>query len=167
MQKLMSRQLKTNIYFTISYLLILGIILGATIYAGAVVAPVTFHSKQWLSSEILSRFQEGLIMTQNFVRLGYFLVIGIFTIALYEGYQYKRLNRDIIKILSALGAIMSGILFKYFYMSSIIGMQKQGQSIVNSKIFENMHKGSEISLALFIIFITILFIRTLQRELKS
>jgi len=74
----MSRQLKTNIYFTISYLLILGIILGATIYAGAVVAPVTFHSKQWLSSEILSRFQEGLIMTQNFVRLGYFLVIGIF-----------------------------------------------------------------------------------------
>jgi len=123
----MSNQLKINRYFSITYLLILGIILGATVYAGAVVAPVTFHSEEWLGGELLSRFQEGLIMTQNFVRLSYFTVVGIFIIVLYEGYQYKRFNRDLIKTLSALGAIMCGLLFKYFYINAIIGMQKEGE----------------------------------------
>jgi hypothetical protein len=61
---------------------------------------------------------------------------------------------------------MSGALFKYFYMSTIIDMQKQGSSIVNDKIFNNMHKGSEIALVLFIIFIIILFAKTLLKELK-
>ncbi len=157
---------KTNKYFTIGYLLILGVVLGATIYAGAVVAPVTFHSEKWLGGELLSRFQEGLIMTENFIRLGYFILFAMFAIFIYEGYQYKRFNRDLIKTLSALGAIMSGALFKYFYMDSIINMQMQGESVVNSKIFENMHKGSEIALVLFMLFVTILFVRTLQKELK-
>jgi hypothetical protein len=158
--------LKTNKYLTIGYLLILGIVLGASIYAGAVVAPVTFHSEQWLGSEMLSRFQEGLIMTENFVRLGYFIIAGTLAIILYEGYQYKRFNRDMTKTLSSLGAIMSGMLFKYFYMSSILEMQAQGEKVLQSKIFENMHKGSEIALTLFMIFVIILFVRTLQKELK-
>jgi hypothetical protein len=157
---------KTNKYFTILYLLILGVVLGATIYAGAVVAPVTFHSEKWLGGELLSRFQEGLIMTENFIRLGYFILFAMIVIFIYEGYQYKRFNRDLIKTLSALGAIMSGALFKYFYMDSIIQMQMQGESVVESTIFENMHKGSEIALTLFMVFIAILFVRTLQKELK-
>jgi hypothetical protein len=159
-------QHKTNRYFTISYLLILGIVIGASVYAGAIVAPVTFNSQNWLGSELLSRFQEGLIMTQNFVGLGYFIVAGMFAIFIYEGYQYKRFNRDLLKTLSALGAIMSGALFKYFYMSTIISMQMQGASVVKSKIFENMHKGSEIALVLFAIFVIILFTKTLLKELK-
>jgi len=157
---------KTNKYFTTLYLLILGVVLGATVYAGAVVAPVTFHSEKWLGGELLSRFQEGLIMTENFIRLGYFILFAMVAIFIYEGYQYKRFNRDLIKTLSALGAIMSGALFKYFYMSSIIKMQAQGEKVVESKIFENMHKGSEIALVLFMIFVVILFVRTLQKELK-
>ena len=160
------QELKTNRYFTIGYLLILGIVLGATVYAGAVVAPVTFHSEKWLGGELLSRFQEGLIMTQNFVRLGYIILIGVFAVVLYEGYQYKRFNRDLIKSLSTLGFIMSAMLFKYFYMSSIIDMQAQGEKVVNSHIFENMHKGSEIALMLFMVFAVILFVRTWQKELK-
>jgi len=158
--------MKTNKTFTTIYLLILGVVLGATIYAGAVVAPVTFHSEQWLGSELLSRFQEGLIMTKNFERLGYFILASLFAVVIYEGYQYKRFNRDLFKTISALGAIMSGALFKFFYMSSIIDMQKEGESVVSSKIFENMHKGSEIALMLFMLFLIALFVRTLQKELK-
>jgi len=158
---------KTNIYFTIVYLLILGIVIGASVYAGAVVAPVTFHSEKWLGGEILSRFQEGLVMTQNFIGLKYFILVGVFGVALYEGYQYKRFNRDMIKTLSALGFIMSSLLFNYFYMSSIINMQSQGEKVVNSHIFENMHKGSEIALIFVLIFAIVLFVRTLQKELKA
>ncbi len=158
--------MKTNRYFTIVYLLILGVVLGATIYAGAVVAPVTFHSEKWLGEELLSRFQEGLIMSENFIRLGYFIMLGVLAIVFYEGYQYKRFNRDLVKTLCALGAIGSAMLFKYFYMSSIIDMQKQGEKVVQSHIFENMHKGSEIALTLFMIFIIVLFVKTLIKELK-
>ncbi len=158
--------MKTNSYLTVVYLLILGVVLGATVYAGAVVAPVTFHSERYLGSELLSRFQEGLIMSENFVRLGYFIIASVVAIVIYEGYQYKRFNRDLIKTLSALGAISSAMLFKYFYMSSILDMQSQGESVVNSKIFENMHKGSEIALTLFMVFVVVLFVKTLLKEIK-
>ncbi len=160
------QDLKTNRYFTTVYLLILGVVFGASLYAGAVVAPVTFHSEKWLGSELLSRFQEGLIMTQNFIGLKYFILAGVLGVVLYEGYQYKRFNRDLVKTLSALGFIMSSMLFNYFYMSSIIQMQAQGEKVVNSHIFENMHKGSEIALFLVMLFALILFVRTLQKELK-
>ncbi len=157
---------KTNRYFTAIYLLILGIVLGASLYAGAVVAPVTFHSEKWLGAELLNRFQEGLIMTQNFIGLKYFILTGVFGVIFYEGYQYKRFNRDLVKTLSALGFIMSSMLFNYFYMSSIIQMQAQGEKAVNSTIFENMHKGSEIALFFVMLFALILFVRTMQKELK-
>ena len=160
------QNLRTNRYFTIIYLLILGVVFGASLYAGAVVAPVTFHSEKWLGSELLSRFQEGLIMTHNFIGLKYFILAGVLGVALYEGYQYKRFNRDLVKTLSALGFIMSSMLFNYFYMSSIIQMQAQGEKAVNSHIFENMHKGSEIALVFVMLFALILFVRTLQKELK-
>ncbi len=157
---------KTNKIFTTIYLLILSLALGASVYAAFVVAPVTFNSQKWLGSEILSRYQEGLIMSQNFIGLKYFIVAAMIAIFIYEGYQYKRFNRDVIKVVSALGAIGSGALFCFFYMNSIISMQKQGEDVVNSHIFENMHKGSEIALALFLLFGFTLFIRTLLKELK-
>ena len=160
------QELKTNKYFTIVYLLILGIVIGASIYAGAVVAPVTFGSEKWLGGELLSHFQEGLIMTHNFIGLKYFILVEVVAVFLYEGYQYKRFNRDLVKTLSALGFIMSSLLFNYFYMSSIIDMQSQGEKVVNSHIFENMHKGSELALTFVMIFAIILFVRTLQKELK-
>ena len=160
------QELKTNRYFTTAYLLILGIVIGASVYAGAVVAPVTFGSEKWLGSELLSRFQEGLIMTHNFIGLKYFILAGVFGVFIYEGYQYKRFNRDLVKTISALGFIMSSLLFNYFYMSSIIDMQKQGEQVVKSQIFENMHKGSEIALMFVMLFALVLFIRTLQKELK-
>ncbi|HHB93921.1 MAG TPA: DUF4149 domain-containing protein, partial [Campylobacterales bacterium] len=56
---------------TMAYIVTLGAILGASIYAGAVVAPTTFHSELLLGKELLSNFQEGLIMTVNFQKLGY------------------------------------------------------------------------------------------------
>ena len=156
--------MKINKTIKAIYLLIIGIAIGASLYAGAVVAPVTFHSEKWLGSELLSRFQEGLIMTQNFVGLGYIILFTMITIFIYEGYKYKSFNRDLITTLASLGAIMSGALFKFFYMDSIINMQKQGESVVNSKIFENMHKGSEIALVLFMIFLITIFIRNVQRD---
>ena len=41
---------------TIIYIITLGAILGASIYAGAVVAPTIFHSEVALGGEIISNF---------------------------------------------------------------------------------------------------------------
>ena len=79
---------------TIAYLILLGATLGAGLFAGVVVAPVTFHTEIWLGSEVLSHYQEGLIMTQNFVKLSYLVTTTIIAVVLYEGYKYKKFERD-------------------------------------------------------------------------
>ena len=79
---------------TISYIIILGVLLGAGLFAGIVVAPTTFHTELWLGGEVLSHYQEGLIMTQNFLKLSYLVIFGVIVIFLYEGYKYKKFERD-------------------------------------------------------------------------
>ena len=151
---------------TMAYLIILGAVLGAVLYAGAVVAPVTFHSEEWLGKEILSRFQEGLIMTQNFVRLSYFIVVSIIAIILYEGYKYKMFERNIVTTLAALSAIMTGVLFNYYYLPDILTMQKAGEAMTKSIAFINTHKGSEVALTLFALSLLVLLIQTMRKACK-
>ncbi len=50
---------------TMVYIISLGAVLGAVVYTGAVVAPNIFHSELIFGKEIISNYQEGLIMTQN------------------------------------------------------------------------------------------------------
>ncbi len=51
--------------FTIFYFIVIGVTLGATVYAGAVVAPVTFNTDVLFGSQVLTQFQEGMIMAIN------------------------------------------------------------------------------------------------------
>ena len=74
-----------NKYFrmvTMAYLILLGAMLGAGLYAGIVVAPVTFNTDQWIGSEVLTQFQEGQIMTENFLRLSYLVNVVIVSVIL-------------------------------------------------------------------------------------
>jgi hypothetical protein len=128
-------------FITIAYIIVLGITLGAGLYAGAVVAPVTFHSELYLGSEILSRFQEGLIMTENFVRLGYLVTFTIISVALYEGYKYKMFDREAITTIPAFIVISSGLLYVAYYIPQILEFQKEGEAITKSKVFENEIRG--------------------------
>jgi hypothetical protein len=145
------------------YIVLLGITLGASIYAGAIVAPVIFHSELYLGSEFLSRFQEGLIMSENFLRLSYFVDITLLAIIFYEGYRFKSFERDTIGLLSAVTAVLSGLLYSHYYIPSILEMQKQGESVTKSKIFENNHFASELDFKLFTFAILILLIRNIYR----
>ena len=152
---------------TIAYIIILGTTLGAGIYAGAVVAPVTFHSELYLGSEILSRFQEGLIMTENFVRLGYLVTFTVICVALYEGYKYKMFDREAITTIPAFLVMSSGLLYVAYYIPQILEFQKQGEAITESKLFENTHFASELDFKLFSVALLALLIRTLYRNLKA
>ncbi len=159
--------LKIPKWITLIYIIILGITLGASLYAGAVVAPVIFHSQSALGSEILSRYQEGLIMTKNFVRLSYLVDLCLLAVVFYEGFRYKSFERDGIALLSGLLVIMSGLLYSHYYIPQILEFQAQGEKVTQSKLFANTHFASELDFKLFAVALLILLGRNLYRSLKD
>jgi len=158
-----------NKYFrmtTMGYLILLGATLGAVLYAGIVVAPVTFHSELWLGSEMLSKFQEGLIMTQNFVHLSYLVTFMVIAVALYEGYKYKKFERDTITQIATFFVIATGLMFGYYYLPDIITMQMAGEAMTKTEAFVNTHKGSEINIKIFAVALLVLIVRNMQKACK-
>ncbi len=154
-------------WITTIYIIILGITLGASLFAGAVVAPVIFNSIDSFGSEVLTHFQEGQLMTTNFVRLSYLVDFTILAIIFYEGYRFKSFERDGIALLSALLAIMSGLLFSHYYIPQILEMQGKGEIATQSKIFENTHFASELDFKLFAFALAVLMFRNIYRAIKS
>ncbi|MEA3456974.1 MAG: DUF4149 domain-containing protein [Campylobacterota bacterium] len=158
-----------NKYFriaTIAYLVLLGATMGAGLFAGIVVAPVTFHTDQWLGSEVLSHYQEGLIMTQNFVRLSYLVNFTLFVIFLYEGYKYKKFERDTITQVAAFFVFATGLLFAHYYIPDILTMQMAGEEMTKSAAFASTHKGSEINFKIFSLALLVLMVRNMQKACK-
>ena len=158
-----------NKYFritTIAYLVLLGAVLGAGLFAGMVVAPVTFHTEAWLGSEVLSHYQEGLIMTKNFVRLSYLVNVVLVVVALYEGYKYKKFERDTITQVATFFVIATGLLFSQYYIPDILTMQMAGEAMTQSEAFINTHKGSEINFKIFSVALLVLMVRNMQKACK-
>ena len=159
--------MKTNFkLFTIAYLILLGMTLGAGLYAGIVVAPVTFHTEQWLGSQVLTHFQEGLIMTQNFVKLSYLVDFTLIAVFLYEGYKYKKFERDTITQVATFFLIATGLLFGHYYIPDILTMQAAGEAMTQSEAFINTHKGSEINFKIFSLALLVLMIRNMQKACR-
>ena len=158
-----------NKYFriaTLAYIVILGAVLGAGLFAGIVVAPVTFHTEIWLGSEVLTHYQEGVIMTENFVRLSYLVNFTLIVVALYEGYKYKKFERDTTTQIATFFVIATGLLFSQYYMPDILTMQMAGEAMTQSDAFINTHKGSEINFKIFSVALLVLLVRNMQKACK-
>jgi hypothetical protein len=151
---------------TIAYLLLLGATLGAGLFAGIVVAPVTFHTETWLGTEILSHYQEGLIMTQNFVKLSYLVTTTVIAVMLYEGYKYKKFERDTITQVATFFVITTGLMFGHYYLPDILTMQMAGEEMTKSAAFISTHKGSEINFKIFSLALLVLMVRNMQKACK-
>jgi hypothetical protein len=147
------------------YLVLLGITLGAVLFAGMVVAPVIFNSERWLP-ELMSHYQEGVLMTQNFVRLSYLVDATVIAIVLYEGYKYKMFERDTITQIAAFFAVATGLMFGHYYLPDIVTMQMAGEKMTQSQAFINTHKGSEIDFKIFAAAVLTLMIRNMQKACK-
>ena len=151
---------------TIAYLILLGATLGAGLFAGIVVAPVTFHTEQWFGSEILSHYQEGLIMTENFVRLSYLVDFTLICVALYEGYKYKKFERDTITQIATFFVLATGLMFGHYYLPDILNMQLAGEKMTQSAAFINTHKGSEINFKIFSFALLVLIVQNMRKACK-
>jgi len=151
---------------TMAYLILLAATLGAGLYAGIVVAPVTFHTEIWLGSELLSHYQEGLIMTENFVRLSYLVDFTLVVIFLYESYKYKMFERESITTLAALMAIASGLFFGHYYMPDILTMQLAGEAMTQSDHFAAVHSASEIDFKVFTAALLVLIVQNMRKACR-
>jgi purine-cytosine permease-like protein len=151
---------------TMGYLILLSAVLGAGLFAGIVVAPVTFHTEQWLGAEVLTRFQEGQIMTENFLRLAFLVNVLIVLVVLYEGYKFKKFERDTVTQVATFFVLATGLLFSQYYIPDIMAMQEQGVEVTKSAAFINTHKGSEINFKIFSFALLILIIQNMRKACK-
>ncbi|UFH59941.1 DUF4149 domain-containing protein [Sulfurovum mangrovi] len=151
---------------TMAYLILLGAMLGAGLFAGVVVAPVTFNTASWLGAELLSHYQEGQIMTENFVRLAYLVNVVVIAVVLYEGYKYKKFERDWITQVATFFVVATGLMFAHYYLPDIVTMQQAGEAATQSQTFVNTHKGSEVNFKVFSLALLVLMIRNMQKACK-
>jgi hypothetical protein len=149
-----------------TYLIFLSAVLGAGLFAGIVVAPVTFHTEQWLGSEVLTQFQEGQIMTENFLRLSYLVNVLLVSVVLYEGYKFKKFERDTLTQVATFFVLATGLLFSQYYIPDIIAMQEQGVEATKSVAFINTHKGSEINFKIFSLALLVLIVQNMRKACK-
>ena len=151
---------------TIAYLIFTSMVLGMMLYAGIVVTAVTFHTEAWLGADILTRFQEGQIMTENFLRLSYVVNVLIVVVVLYEGYKFKKFERDTVTQVATFFVLATALLFSQYYLPDIIAMQQQGEAVTKSVAFINTHKGSEINSKIFAFALLVLIVQNMRKSCK-
>lgn len=151
---------------TMGYLIFLSGVLGAILYAGIVVTSVTFNTHLYVGSELLTQFQEGQVMTENFLRLSYIVNVLLVVVALYEGYKFKKFERDTLTSVATFFVLATALLFSQYYIPDIVSMQAQGEEMTKSLAFINTHKGSEINSKIFAFSLLLLIVQNMRKACK-
>ena len=158
-----------NKYFrmtTMAYVMFLSAVLGMMLYAGIVVTSVTFNTDLYVGAQLLTQFQEGQIMTENFLRLSYVVNVLIVAVVLYEGYKFKKFERDTVTKVATFFVLATGLLFSQYYIPDIIAMQAQGEAMTESVAFLNTHKGSELNSKIFAVALILLIVQNMRKACK-
>jgi hypothetical protein len=137
------------------YVMLLAMTAGAVLVLGAVVAAVVFHSEVYLSIPILSRYEEGKIMGEIFLRFSYWAYFMTFVITLYEVSRYFVMQLDRVAILSAFLAVFTLMMFSGVYVPKILEYQSRGESAMDAS-FETLHKASELDSKLLLLALLVL-----------
>ncbi|CAA6814395.1 MAG: Membrane protein [uncultured Sulfurovum sp.] len=151
---------------TMIFIIILGMTLGAGLLAGVVVAPTIFNSEAVLGSALLTRFQEGLLMTQVFERLAYLVNFLVIIAILYEVIKFKAFENTRWTMMFTFLVAATGLLFTSYYIPQILEMQTLGEAATMGETFTNVHKGSELNFKLFAFSTLGLLILTLRKVLR-
>ncbi len=146
---------------SIFYVITLTCVIAFSLFAGAVVAPVIFSSSSWLGESVLNRFQEGLMMTEVFVRLSYPLItVCLFSLA-YEVFNYWKKDSDWIALVSMSLMVGTGLLFGFYFVPEIVYLQSQGPSVTQSSAFASIHETSEVCFKITVFSGLVLVIRNI------
>ena len=154
--------MKRNIYIDFSYLLVVGMSLGAVLVLGIVVAAVVFNTGKLPVEILIDRYNAGIIMGEIFHRFSYWAYFLAAFVGLYEAYMYKTGQRDAIVFAAAVSVIFSALMFSAVYSPKILEMQAQGIEATKSDAFENLHYASEIDFKILALALVVLFVRRLM-----
>lgn len=155
--------MKISKLINVAYIVLVGILLGATMALGVVVAPVLFNSTLYLGDELLSHYQQGLLMSAIFVKYNLLLNVTVLAVVLKEAYAFKQFDRDAITLLSAITVVFTGLLFTIYYTPDILEAQRIGEAATQSDAFNALHKGSEIDFKLLAFGLLVLMGRRIYR----
>jgi len=151
---------------TMIFIITLGTVLGAGLLAGIVVAPTIFHSELLLGSELLSKYQEGLLMTSVFEKLAYAVNFLVVIAILYEVIKYKAFESDRWSLMTTFLVAGTGLMFTSYYLPDILDMQRMGEAKTLSSAFVHTHLGSEINFKIFAFSTLALLILNLKKALR-
>jgi len=144
------------------YLMAVTATLGAVLVLGIFVAPVIFHSGAFLPNDLLSRYEEGMLMGEIFRRFGFWAYGMVVIVLIFEGNEYRRQRRDKWAIMSALLAVATLLMFAAVYIPKILAMQAEGPDATASEAFAALHSGSELDFKILAVALILLFVRRMQ-----
>lgn len=136
---------KYQSYLEVSYILVLSFVFSGTLILGAIVAPVVFHSSEFIGGVVLSRFQNGELMSEIFARFSTILNFSILFLVAIEALSYKKFFNNMIYVLVFIFFLVASLLFSFYFASIIFDLLKAGEAVINQNIqgFETLHKLSE------------------------
>ena len=144
------------------YLMAVAATLGAVLVLGIFVAPVIFHSGALLPNNLLSRYEEGMLMGEIFRRFGYWAYVVAAVILVFEVNEYRRRRRDKWAIMSALLAVATLLMFAAVYIPKILAMQAEGPDATATEAFASLHSASELDFKILAAALIVLFVRRMQ-----
>lgn len=155
-------------YLELFYIIALAFVFSGTLLLGAIVAPVVFHSGEFISSVSLSRFENGQLMSEIFRRFGIVLNILVLIVILIEALNYKKFFENGIYVVAFSLFVVSALLFSMYFTPFVLGLLSQGESIINQNLeaFETLHKLSEYDfMVLMLSSFYMLFVKLIANKL--
>lgn len=136
---------KYQSYIEILYVLMLAFVFSGTLILGAIVAPVVFHSSEFISNVVLDRFQNGELMAEIFSRFALILNYVVLLIVIIEAINYKKFLQSGLYVVFFAIFIVSSFMFSFYFTSIILELLAKGAMAINQNIeaFETLHKLSE------------------------
>jgi len=152
--------------FFITYLLLIGLCVGAELSVGALVAPVIFFPSGFLGEGVLSHFQSGVLMTQVFLRFNVLLMVCTSLIVIYEIYMSASKNRDFISAFLLFVVLSGALAFVLYFTPYIVEAQKAGAAATGTADFKKIHELSELVIKVVLVGQIALFFRRVWVELR-
>lgn len=152
---------------TISYFLILGLMVGVEFSVGALMAPVIFYPAQFLGEGVLTHYQSGILMTQIFLRFNMILFFSVIVLWLFEFYMYIKVHKDKLSLILLLLATILIALFVFYYTPFIVEAQALGEEATQTAEFDKMHSMSEVVMKALMMVQIGLFFRRLWGILRD
>lgn len=132
-------------YLEIFYILCLAFVFSGVLVLGAIVAPVVFHSSEFITNIVLDRFQNGQLMAEIFSRFATILNFVVLFVVVIEALNYKKFLQSGLYMVFFAIFVVSSFMFSFYFTSIILELLAQGENAINQNIeaFETLHKLSE------------------------